>query len=57
MELSLNEAAQRSAAVITRAFENPPLCAALSATPPSTLMLSSLVFFGGSAVANCIRMI
>ena len=50
-ELSLNEAAHNSVAVITRALENPPACAALSAIPPSTLALSSFDRFGGSDVA------
>lgn len=51
IELSLNEAAHNSHAVMTRALENPPAWAARSAIPPSTLALSSFDFFGGSDVA------
>ena len=52
MELSEKEAAQSSAAVITRAFEKPPACAARSEIPPSILDLSALDLLGGSWVAN-----
>ncbi len=52
MELSEKEAAQSSAAVITRALENPPACAARSEIPPSILDLSALDLLGGSWVAN-----
>ncbi len=52
MELSENDAAQRSAAVMTRALLKPPACAARSATPPSIFDLSALVLEGGSWVAS-----
>jgi len=51
MELSEKEAAQSSAAAMTRALEKPPACAALSDIPPSTLDLSDLDLLGGSCVA------